>query len=61
MAARVVPAGVSRAEAPRYRTVSVAVLRASTTLGPDGERWRTLRVSRREFLIVIPATDADPR
>jgi hypothetical protein len=48
---------MSRAGAPEFRLVpvSVAVIRAATTVAPAGEQRRTIRVSRREFLVLVPA------
>jgi hypothetical protein len=53
---------VSRAGGPQFRTtpVSVVGVRAATVLAPTGEVWRTIRVSRREFVIVVPAPGDDP-
>ncbi|WP_410667507.1 hypothetical protein [Amycolatopsis sp. cmx-4-68] len=45
---------MSRAGTPRFRVVSVAVVRAGTTVAPGGER-RPIRVVRRAFLILVPA------
>ncbi|MFI5589398.1 hypothetical protein ACIA5G_30390 [Amycolatopsis sp. NPDC051758] len=53
---------MSRAGGPQFRAapVSVAVVRAASVLAPTGEVWRTIQVSRREFVIVVPAAGDDP-
>jgi hypothetical protein len=53
---------VTRAGSPQFRPapVSVAVVRAATVLSPTGEVRRTIRVSRREFVIVVPVPGSDP-